>query len=248
MKEEVGFMKKYEYIIFDMDDTLIDNLENVRYAYTKMMEYKGLEYSDDGFQRWYDLDKQFWLDFSAGLIVVPDEYKFDHDMFVKYVQSLRYVKYFNNEINIEEAFKINDLFLNSLKEVVIEVEGASKVLSELSKKYKLVIATNGPRQAVYTKIEKIGCSDFISYVFSADMTNNTVTKPSEFYFDEMMEYLNFKDKDKMLIVGDSLKTDVKGGMNSLIDSCWYNPNKEILGDDYKPTYVIEKLEDILNIL
>lgn len=241
-------MKKYEYIVFDMDDTLIDNLENVRFAYTKMMEYKGLSYSEEGFQKWYQLDKQFWIDFSAGLIIVPDEYKFDHDMFVKYVQSLRYVKYFDNEVSIEEAFKINDLFLNSLKEVVIEVEGASRVLSELSKKYKLVIATNGPKEAVYTKIEKIGCNDFISYVFSADLTKNKVTKPDKVYFDELMEFLNFKDRNKILIVGDSLKTDVKGGMNSLIDSCWFNKNGEKISDDYKPTYVIEKLEDILNIL
>ena len=238
-------MKRYEYIIFDMDDTLIDNLENVRYAYTKMLEYRGLSYSEEGFLRWYDLDKQFWLDFSAGLINVPDEYKHDHDMFVRYVQSLRYIKYFNNEISVEEAFKINDLFLNSLKDVVIEIEGASKVLNELSKKYNVVIATNGPRQAVYTKIDKIGCSAYISKVFSADMTKNKVTKPSEIYFAELMEFLDYYDKDKMLIVGDSLKTDVKGGMNSSIDSCWFNQSGEELSNEYKPTYVIEKLENIL---
>lgn len=241
-------MKKYEYIVFDMDDTLIDNLENVRYAYTKMMEYRGLKYSEEGFNRWFALDEQYWADFHSGLINVPDEYRVPQDMFVKYVQSLRYVKYFNNEIDITEGLKINDLYLNSLKEVVIEVEGASKVLSKLSKKYKLVIATNGPRQAVFTKIEKIGCSDYVSSVFSADMTKNTVTKPNKIYFDEMLEYLNFYDKDKILIVGDSLKTDIKGGMNSSIDSCWYNPNGKELNKDYEPTYVIEKLEDILDIL
>ncbi len=241
-------MKKYEYIIFDMDDTLIDNLENVRYAYRKMMDYKGLKYSDEGFLKWYDLDKQFWLDFSAGLISVSEEYKYDHDKFVQYVQSLRYIKYFNNEIDIYEAFKINDLFLNSLKEVVVEIVGARKVLNELSKKYKIVVATNGPRQAVYTKIDKIDCGDFVNYVFSADMTKNTVTKPDVKYFDEMMEFLDYYDKDKMLIVGDSLKTDIKGGMNFGIDSCWFNPNSEEMPIDYESTYIIENLEDILDIL
>lgn len=241
-------MKKYEYIIFDMDDTLIDNLENVRYAYTKMMEYRNLKYSEEGFQKWYELDKQFWMDFSAGLIVVPEEYKYDHDLFVKYVQSLRYMMYFNNEIKIEEAFKINELFLNSLKEIVVEIPGASKVLKELSKNYKLVIATNGPRQAVFTKIEKIGCSKFISAVFSADITKNKVTKPSKVYFDEMMEYLNCKNKEKMLIVGDSLKTDILGARNSNIDSCWLNQKNIPIKEECKPTYVINNLEELLNIL
>lgn len=241
-------MKNYEYIIFDMDDTLIDNLENVRYAYKKMIEYKKLEYSDEGFKKWYDLDKQFWLDFSAGLISVPDEYKYNHDLFVKYVQSLRYVKYFDNSINIEEAFKINELFLNSLKEIVVEIKGARMVLEKLSNKYKIVIATNGPKEAVYTKIDKIGCSEYVDYVFSADITKNKVTKPDEIYFNEMLEFLNYDDREKMLIVGDSLKTDIKGGMNSGIDSCWFNKDDELLMEGYKPSYIIKKIEELLEIL
>lgn len=231
-----------------MDDTLIDNLENVRYAYTKMMEYKGLNYSGEGFNRWYELDKQFWLDYSAGLIIVPDEYRYNHDMFIKYIQSLRYVRYFNNEISIEEAFKINDLFLHSLKEVVIPIEGALEVLKDLSKKYKIVIATNGPKEAVYTKIDKIGCKEYVNYVFSADTTKGKVTKPSSGYFDELFKFLSCEDRSKAIIVGDSLKTDIKGGMNAEIDSCWFNRNNEELKEGYKPTYIIKNLIDILNIL
>lgn len=52
-------MKKYEYILFDLDDTLINNLENVRFAYTKMLQFMGLEYTGEGFKRWYEFDRQF---------------------------------------------------------------------------------------------------------------------------------------------------------------------------------------------
>lgn len=241
-------MSKYEYIIFDMDDTLIDNLENVRYAFSKMLEYKKQSYSEGEFNRWVKLDKQFWNDFNAGEIKVPDEYRISQEQFVKYVQSLRYILYFNNEIPITEAMQINELYLNALKEIVVEIPGASKVLQILSQKYNLVIATNGPRQAVFTKIEKIGCTDYIKQVFSADLTKNTVTKPNELYFIELLDYLNFHDKDKILIVGDSLKTDVQGGMNSSIDTCWFNPNNEALPSNYKPTFIINALEDLLEIL
>ena len=57
-------MKKYEIILLDLDDTLIDNLENVRYAYRKMVEFMDEKYTEEGFNRWYNLDKQFWIDFS----------------------------------------------------------------------------------------------------------------------------------------------------------------------------------------
>ncbi len=239
---------KYEYLIFDMDDTLIDNVENVRYAYKKMMEFMGEEYSDDGFKDWLSFDKQFWDDYRYGLIEVPEEYKLPQELYVKYVQSLRYMKFFDNKLDISEAFKLNDLFLNSLKEVVVEVSGAKEVLKELSLKYKIVVATNGPRQAVYTKIDKIGCSDYVNYVFAADMTKSTVTKPNVKYFEELEEFLNFTDRDKMLLIGDSLKCEVQGGMNSGIDSCWLDRGEEKLTDKYKPTYVIKELKELLEIL
>ena len=116
-------MSKYEVILFDLDDTLVDNLENVRYAYTKMVESQGEKYSDEGFNKWYNLDKQFWVDYHKGNIIVPKEYQKPQDLFVAYVRSLRYQMYFDNKISIEKAFEINNLFLDSLNEVAVPIKG-----------------------------------------------------------------------------------------------------------------------------
>ena len=130
-------MKKYEIILLDLDDTLIDNLENVRYAYRKMVEFMDEKYTEEGFNRWYNLDKQFWIDFSNQKIEAPLEYKSNHDDFVKYVRSLRYMIYFDNQISLEKAFEINELFLESLNERVIPVEGAKEILEYLHSNYRL---------------------------------------------------------------------------------------------------------------
>ncbi len=241
-------MKKYEVILLDLDDTLIDNLENVRYAYQKMVEFMGEKYTEKGFQKWYQLDKQFWIDFSNQKIEVPLEYKSNHDDFVKYVRSLRYILYFDNQISLEKAFEINELFLSSLNELVVPVEGAKELLEYLHSKYRLVIATNGPTSAVESKLEKIGCLKLIDNIFSADMTKHTVTKPSPQYFVELLEFINFKDKDKILIIGDSLRSEVQGGMNTEIDTIWFNKFQEVLPSIYSPTYVVEKLIDIKKII
>ncbi len=241
-------MKKYEVILFDLDDTLIDNLENVRYAYRKMVEFMDEKYTEEGFQKWYNLDKQFWIDFSNQQIEVPLEYRSNHDDFVKYVRSLRYVLYFDNKIPLEKAFEINELFLESLNELVIPVEGAKEILEYLHSNYRLVVATNGPTSAVESKLKKIDCLDFIDSIFSADMTKNTVTKPDIKYFDELLEFIHFQDKEKLLIVGDSLRSEVQGGMNSGIDSVWFNRLQEKLPSQYKPTYIIEDLIDLKNII
>ncbi len=241
-------MRKYEVILLDLDDTLIDNLENVRYAYRKMVEFMKEEYSEEGFQKWYNLDKQFWIDFSNKKIEVPIELHSNHDEFVRYVRSLRYILYFDHKIDLQTAYEINDLFLESLNELVVPVEGAKEILEYLHSKYRLVIATNGPTSAVESKLSKIGCLDFIDSIFSADMTKNTVTKPDKKYFDELEDFINFHEKEKMLIIGDSLRSEVQGGMNTGIDSVWFNRFQENIQNKYSPTYIIEQLIELKNIL
>ena len=120
---------QYELIIFDLDDTLIDNLENVRYAYKKMIEYMGQEYSEQDFEKWILFDKKFWIDFYEGKFSVP--YEKNDSKFVPYVQSLRYYLFFDKKITMDKALEINDLFLSSLKEVVVAVEGAYETLEAL---------------------------------------------------------------------------------------------------------------------
>ena len=237
-------MSKYEILLFDLDDTLIDNLENVRYAYTKMVESLGGHYTEEGFKKWYYLDKRFWIDFHEKKIVVPKEYQNPQELFVKYVRSLRYLMYFDGKISLDKAFEINELFLSSLNEIVVPITGAYETLKYLHEKYKLVIATNGPTVAVEAKLGKIDCLDFIDAIFSADMTKQTVTKPSKEYFDELKEYLQFYDNNKMLIIGDSLRSEIQGGMNSGIDSCWLNRNNEEVPEQYKPTMVINELSQL----
>ncbi|MDD4066462.1 MAG: HAD-IA family hydrolase [Clostridia bacterium] len=241
-------MSKYEMILFDLDDTLIDNLENVRHAYTKMVELVGEKYSEEGFKKWCDLDDKFWIDFYEKRIIVPKEYQSPQELFINYVVSLRYKMYFNDKITLEKAFEINDLFLASLKEIVVPIDGAYEVLNYLHDKYKLVIATNGANSAVKSKLKKIDCLDFVDNIFSADMTRQTVTKPSKEYFEELKEYLNFHNNEKLLIIGDSLKSDVQGGMNARIDSCWFNRNDEALPKQYEPIMVVNSLKELINKL
>lgn len=241
-------MNKYEVILLDLDDTLIDNLENVKYAYKKMVEFVGKEYSEKGFNRWYNLDKQYWIDFSNQKLNVPLEYKSNHDDYVKYVRSLRYMLYFNNEITLQTAFEINDLYLESLNELIIPVEGAKEILEYLHSKYKLVIATNGPTSAVESKLKKIGCLEFIDTIFSADMTVHEVTKPDKRYFEELEDFINCHNLEKLLIIGDSLHSEIQGGMNAGIDCIWFNRFHENLKEQYKPTHIIENLIELKNIL
>lgn len=240
-------MKKYEILLFDLDDTLVDNMENIRYAYKKILETKSIDYDDYKFDNWANFDKNYWHSFYENKLDIPDEYRINEQCFIEYLRSKRFYDYFKN-ITMEEAISLNNIYIEALNEIVIPVEGAFETLEYLSKKYRIIIATNGPSLAVNSKLSKINCLDFIECVFSSDMTKSTIVKPSLKYFEDMQEYYNLYDKDKMLMIGDSLKSDIELGMNAGIDTCWFNSNNEVMDSKHTSTYIINKLIDLKEIL
>ena len=239
-------MSKYKILIFDLDDTLINNLENVRYAYTKMMEYVGDEYSEDEFKRWYEIDKKFWKDWQDGLIELPEHLKNEtgkkSEEFLNWLRAQRILIYFNNQIDLDKAIELNNLFMNSLTEIVIAIDGSYEVLNYLKDKYYIIVATNGPQIATKDKLSKINCLNFVNEVLSADMFG--YMKPRKEFFDAIQNLLNNYNNDEYLIIGDSLKSDVGFAMNCNFNSCWFNKNNEELSEKYKPTMIITKLIEL----
>ncbi len=243
-------MNKYRVLIFDLDDTLIDNLENTRYAYTKMVESVGKEYSEDGFEKWYEVDRKFWRDWQDGLIELPTHLKNEtgkkSEEFLNWLRAQRVLIYFDNQISLDEAIQLNNLFMNSLTEVVVAIDGAYDILKYLKEKYYIIVATNGPFLAVEDKLSKINCLDFVNEVLSAEMFG--YMKPRKEFFDAIQNLLKNYNNDEYLIIGDSLKSDVGFAMNCKFDSCWFDRNNEKLTEPYKPTMIIKKLKELKKIL
>ena len=244
-------MNKYKILIFDLDDTLIDNLENVKYAFKKMIESKNEKYSNDSFKVWYEIDKQFWKDWQDGLIELPEHLKNEtgkkSEEFLNWLRAQRVLIYFNNEISLNEAINLNNIYMNALTENVIAIDGAYETLKYLSNKnYYIIIATNGPKVATRDKLLKINCIDFVNEILSADMSG--YMKPNKEFFEGIEKTLNNYNIKEYLMIGDSLKSDVGFAMRCNFDSCWFNRNNEILCDEYKPTMNINNLKELIQIL
>lgn len=243
-------MNKYKILIFDLDDTLIDNLENVRYAYTKMVESIGKDYSEDGFKKWYELDKKFWKDWQDGLIELPSHFKNEtgkkSEEFLNWLRAQRVLIYFDNQVSLEKAIELNNLFMNSLIKKVVAIDGAYDTLKYLNEKYYIIVVTNGPKVATKDKLSKINCLNLVNEVLSADMFG--YMKPRKEFFEAIQNLLNNYNNEQYLIIGDSLKSDIGFAMNCGFDSCWFNKNNEKLPEQYNPTMVIKKLEELKDVL
>lgn len=123
---------KYKILIFDLDDTLINNRENVRAAFKRMLEAENKVYSGHEFERWYEIDRRFWTDWQDGLIELPNKFKSETgkktDDFLDWVRAQRVLIYFNNSISLERAIELNTLYMNAFAEEVQAIEGAQDTL------------------------------------------------------------------------------------------------------------------------
>ena len=120
--------------------------------------------------------------------------------------------------------------------------GARQVLDELETRASLALISNGMSEVQRPRIERLGIEHYFdAIVISAEVG---VTKPGTRIFDIAFERLGNPPKDTVLMVGDSLTSDIKGGANYGIDTCWYNPNGKIAGPDDVITHEIKSLEEL----
>ena len=90
-----------------------------------------------------------------------------------------------------------------------------------------------------------GASYFKDIIISEEVA---ISKPNAEIFHHALDKIGYHDKNKVLMVGDSLTSDIQGGINAGIDTCWYNPNEYINNTNIKPTYEIKSLFQLRELL
>ena len=241
----------YNTVIFDLDDTLIDNFQNVKNAFKEVLKYRNEDYTEEKFKNFFEFDREFWSKRAKGEIEDPIEFE-NADKRREWVRAKRFLIYFNDEISYEEAVRINDLYIDALAYNIIPIEGAFDVVKYLyEKKYKIVIATNGPILAINSKLKACKIDKYVNFIFSAEEAGHM--KPRKEFFEGLFKKIGSNDTSKMIIIGDELEKDVKGGLDNNIDTCWFNRKfKNRYTDEeikmYPHKYEITRLEELKEIL
>jgi 2-haloacid dehalogenase len=226
---------KYEVIIFDADETLFDFKKSERYAFKNAMLELDIKYDENYHLKIYhEINTAIWREFEQGLITQKklkvERFKrlsdrlnarFDENQFAK-----SYMKHLSNaSFLFDESIEL--------------VEG-------LHKDYKLTIVTNGLTDVQSKRIRKsVIAKYFENIVISEEIL---IAKPDPRIFENSIKNIKYTDKNKVLMVGDSLTSDIQGGINFGIDTCWYNPNKIVNKMAIKPTYEISRLIELIDIL
>ncbi|OJG91826.1 hypothetical protein RV15_GL000266 [Enterococcus silesiacus] len=123
---------------------------------------------------------------------------------------------------------------------------SKEIIERLQPDYDLYIVTNGVAKTQYQRLNDSKMTTFFNDIFVSEEVG--YQKPMKEYFDYVFERIPSFDREKTLIIGDSLASDIKGGNVANIETLWLNPSKQPATLDIQPTYEISRLDEIFNVL
>ena len=123
------------------------------------------------------------------------------------------------------------------------IEGALEVCAALAEKCRMYVVTNGDKRVQEGRFNPSPLAKYFEKAYISEVVG--YEKPDVRYFDAVMRDIPDFDPASTLVVGDSLTSDMKGGINAGLDTCWYNPKGKALPADIPVTYVIDDLAKLL---
>ncbi len=226
---------KYEIIIFDADDTLFDFRKSERDAFKNTMVEFNIEYDENYHLKVYsDINTAIWKDFEDGLIT-PKELKVER------------FKRLSDKLNIDfDEVEFAKSYMKHLSFASFLYDNSMNLIESLYKNYRLSIITNGLTEVQDNRIRKSAIAKYFENIVISEEVQ--VSKPDPKIFELTLNNMKYTDKSKILMVGDSLTSDIQGGINFGIDTCWFNPDKITNKTGMKPNYEISNLMDLKDIL
>lgn len=229
-------MAKYKYLLWDVDGTILDFEIAEEVAIKGLFHQFGLgECTDEMLETYSKINRRYWQALERG------------EMEKEEILVGRFRDFFENEgLNTKIAADFNEAYQLALGDTIVVCDDALDIIKKQKETYELGIITNGTAVAQRKKLKKSGLDTLIDHVFISEIVG--YEKPNVKFFDRVISEMNIEDLSQVLIIGDSLTSDIQGGINTGIDTCWYNPKELKNESSISPTYTIKNLHELESIL
>lgn len=223
---------KYTTLLLDLDETLFDFSKSEKIAIDKLMEKYNIPVTEENRRLYSKINDEKWKKLERGELTRPQLFRERFDDFLKKTG----VTADTDEANLS--------YMQFLSQASFILDGALETCKKLSENYSLYLVTNGTKIVQKRRLSGSPIMKYIKDVFISEEIG--FNKPQKEYFDYVLEHIEEKDKTKILVVGDSLSSDIAGAENSGLDSCWVNrKNQKTVSD---ATYTISCITEIFDIL
>ncbi len=226
---------KFKHIIFDLDNTLLDYdlaeqkaLENLFDFYHIQGDFQDLRY------KYKTINNGFWKKYEEGRISISDLKVMRHKEFMTQIGK-----------KDVDPYDCADQYTRFLSQNAHPLPGSYEILNYLQGKgYNILLASNGLPDVQYPRLKSSEMLAYFSYIGISQELG--YQKPDIGFFSTLFEKSNINKDDSILMIGDSINSDIKGGINAGISTCWYNPLEKT--SEIVPDFHITNLLDLKDIL
>ena len=223
-------------ILWDVDGTLLDFIAAEKAAIKTLFgEFNLGQCSDEMIKRYSEINKTYWQRLERGEITKQE------------VLVGRFKEFFKSEgIDISVVEEFNSLYQLRLGDTIVYHDDSLEIIKSLQGRVRQYVVSNGTVEAQSKKLRLSGLGELVDGIFLSEHIG--VEKPNIEFFDKVLEEIKPADRSSILIVGDSLTSDIQGGNNAGIVTCWYNPLGDKAPDKYRIDYEISDLHQIYEII
>ena len=223
-------MHNYDWILFDADETLFHF--DAYAGLHKMFNSFGVDFTRQDFEAYQTVNKPLWTAYQNGTITA------------RQVQLQRFDTWANKLQVTPQA--LNSAFLAAMGEICAPIAGAVNLLESLKGKVKLGIITNGFTELQQIRLDRTGFKLYFDILVISEEVG--VAKPHPDIFDHALALMGNPQRERVLMVGDTAESDILGGMNAGLDTCWLNMGNKSLPTGITPTYQVTSLAELEQLL
>ncbi|MCH5273311.1 MAG: YjjG family noncanonical pyrimidine nucleotidase [Lachnospiraceae bacterium] len=221
---------KYDVLLFDADDTLFDFKKTMRLSLQESMEFLGLTFRPEYCTIYETLNNSLWKQLELGKLTKEE------------LKKRRMAEFFEMIGVQADPVKMQEKYQQCLDNGGHLIPGAKETLDALSGQADCYLVTNGFAQTQRGRLKKAGIDGYFKALFISEEIG--YQKPRKEFFDAVFSVLGGEARERTLIIGDSLTSDILGGNNAGIATCWYNPHHKENTQDVSVTMEIRSLSEL----
>ena len=219
-----------EFVLMDLDDTILDFHKAERIGLENTFRHYGVDPTEETVALYLQINAAHWQALERG------------EMTRKQVNEGRFTELFRQLGREVDGAECAAYYLHQLSLTHDYLPGAEAAVAKLSKKYRLFVASNGNASVQGPRMENSGLNAYIEQTFVSETLGEN--KPSKAYFNICFSRIAGFDPKKAIMVGDSLTSDIQGGINAGIRTCWFNPAGKKNNTSIRPDYEIRSLLEL----
>ena len=225
---------RYRWLLFDADGTLFDYDTAEAAALTATWESMGLAMPPGLVGSYRRINASLWKLYEAGGISQPA------------LQIERFVRLMSELDGSADPSRLSRDYLGYLARQTYLLEGTRELLDWAGERFRMALITNGIPDVQRPRIKRSGFDRIFPVVVISG--EEGVAKPAPEIFDIALRRMGGPPREEILLIGDSLSSDIRGGVDYGIDTCWFNPDGLELGEGPEPRYEIRRLAELREVI